>query len=1092
METEVLWSFETGSEIPGCPGIAQSSNGPIVVLGTNDGRVIALDGTGAEVWSDTPGGIVQGWPATVSLDGASAILVGDNLGRLHAYSADGNVLWRVGLGELEQPELFRSGISPWSGVAELRGFDEACVVVSDRGGNLSALAGDGHLVWRAHLDDDGIGVPAVGDIDGDGRDEIVVGCIGGRIHCLSADGDWRWSADAMRAEAGYHRPLMVDWSAGPHVIAVGDDYCSMRCMDGSGKEVWRHVSRGAISSQAGATPLVVVGECRFFIANSQTGQQIVSAAGEELWYGAYAGGNQPFGPSVADVDGDGSPELLMIRRGCNTLWILGADGEAKATVDLGGSMSGAPVVADLDDDGGPEFVVVDQATGVVRAMRVRDAEPGGAISWPTSRGPFDGRCSVLRDDPVGTVASERGPAVTGAPLARELPVSLRTGGQGIKYALAADEADATIFTETTGPDSVRHVFVRCAGDEQHGWIDAIDRGSYRLRGEMHTVDGNVSRVSDETIDFEPYAAERERGRDLLDRLRSLADERAESSAPSEADRQVARAEHEWDRLLALADLGEAVPHLLQDVNGHLAAIERLLSLRRHTHERLPGGDAEMVVWVQPHPWTPFDPLTDAPDESQSDSISVRTERRSHEASVVSVANATDGPLTVRAWLGPWEGGSELPGPGSVELRRRVFVPTARGNMTADSLPRLDEAGLLTIPTGESVRLWIDWSAGDLPAGAYTTTLHLRAVTVSAQAWEVPVSWEVLPVALPERSPLWFHVWAYDGRTVFPDEDAVFEDLADHHVNVYDLPFPRVTYDSAGTTPEIDWTAADRVLRLAPEGSFFLWSGNENAASPEEGAPPVGSEEWRVAFDSLVGAWIGYLQSHGIGYDRHAIYIIDEPGIEGGRRVEFHDHNARLFRAADPEIRIFANPAGGATAEHIDRLFETTDIFDPIWQWPERYVHLDTILDRADTVWTYSCGDGAREQTRMQYYWAPMWTAASLGMTGLGFWSYAGRSVDFWQGETPQGCDWELVYTGDGTVVPSHRWQGVRIGIEDYARLWMLAAGADSADESGDGRGAKRLRDERQAIIDEAIASGLDEAVIAGARDRMRDMLLGLT
>ncbi len=219
--------------------------------------------------------------------------------------------------------------------------------------------------------------------------------------------------------------------------------------------------------------------------------------------------------------------------------------------------------------------------------------------------------------------------------------------------------------------------------------------------------------------------------------------------------------------------------------------------------------------------------------------------------------------------------------------------------------------------------------------------------------------------------------------------------------------------------------------------------------PAEGAPAIESAEWEQAFAACLTRWVEHLRSHGVDYDRHANYIIDEPGVAGGPNVEFHDRNARLFKSADPRIQIFANLAYGATTEHIETLFETTDIFDPSWRYPLLYEHLGPILERAETVWTYACGGGVRDLENMTYYWAPIWTGARVGITGVGFWSYAGRSVDFWQGTTPSGCDWELIYPGNGVIVPSRRWQGLRIGVEDYARLWMVQQAAEDARERSD-------------------------------------------
>ncbi|HDS74527.1 MAG TPA: DUF4091 domain-containing protein, partial [Firmicutes bacterium] len=158
--------------------------------------------------------------------------------------------------------------------------------------------------------------------------------------------------------------------------------------------------------------------------------------------------------------------------------------------------------------------------------------------------------------------------------------------------------------------------------------------------------------------------------------------------------------------------------------------------------------------------------------------------------------------------------------------------------------------------------------------------------------------------------------------------------------------------------------------------------------------------------------------------------------------------------------------------------------------PGEYAHTQRILDTAPIVWTYACGEGAKDRRRMEYYWAPIWRGAQLGITGIGFWSYAGRTIDMWQGPVSYGCDWELVYPGDGTVVPSHRWQGLRIGIEDRMRLELVTEMAKHARVDGDPIRAKELESLRDACIRRVVESGHDEGVAATVRKELRSVLLG--
>ena len=103
--------------------------------------------------------------------GVALIIVGGAVvaarGRRRAEAPDIPNAMRPGPSDpdLETPLLYASGVSPWSGIAELRGGSPAELVVTDRGGRVSALAADGSVVWRAHFDPVGIGDPGVQAVD---------------------------------------------------------------------------------------------------------------------------------------------------------------------------------------------------------------------------------------------------------------------------------------------------------------------------------------------------------------------------------------------------------------------------------------------------------------------------------------------------------------------------------------------------------------------------------------------------------------------------------------------------------------------------------------------------------------------------------------------------------------------------------------------------------------------------------------------------------------------------------------------------------------------------------------------------------------
>jgi len=1051
--------------------------------------------------------------SVVTLSGRPALVVGNDQGRLTAIGMDGSQLWDTAVCDFRRPEAWNRGMGASNGVVELRGSGSAALVVTDRSGALTALDAEGGIVWQAHLTSAGhfqcLGRPAVADLDGDGADEIVVSGFDGRAHCLSSTGEWRWSTEVMPAEGGYHSPLIVDWGDGPRVLLLGMRDGSLRCLDENGDDVWEFQGAGAVGIHLGLASVVIEGEPHILIAYNKSGLVLITTDGQRVWYREYQGGNQPSVPTVADIDGDGNPELMHVRSGNRTLWILDADGLVREEIELDAPVASPPIVCDFDGDGVPEFVTVEAANGHVSARKIVGARPGGAIQWPGSRGAFDGRGSSTfgMDLDRRDAAPVRRASPPTATLIREEPLTLVTGRQPIRYALEGGSADArALQVSVVGPDSIPHIYVRRPDDAVHGWVEPYRDGAYQLRATLYDSQARAIAELDESIEFTAFALERDRGAELLAGIDALL---RDSEALDGVRRSARAAEDRWRGLLARMDSpDEDRERLAEEVGDHIFRLERLLACgERAVDVRERTGDpVDLLAWQIEHPWAPFDPASAAPPEALPGELRVTTEQRSHEATVVAIANVTGRPLDIRVTLDGWHGGEDPPARDAVTLRRVVTVPTARQNMSPDALPALDEAGILAIPADESAQLWIDWASKDVAPGEHTAELSIRALTVAGQVWSMPLVWEVLPVALPEQMPLWFHVWAYH-NPLLGDDDAIWQDLVDHHMNVFDLPLPRAVYDSHGELGPIDWSATDRVIARAPEGSFYLWHGGEGFVAAGEGVPGVGSEPWRQAYERFAHLWLEHLAAQGIDSDRHANYIIDEPGIYGGKNVDYFDRIAPIWRSIDPQVRIYCNPGGGATREHVERIVRNADVLGPNWgeyrgvpdvyhaegetipaaTEPNDYV--GTICEDAWMVWTYRCDGGVKDLRRMTYYWEPIWQGPRFRLTGLGFWSYAGRQTDFWQGPNPNDTDYELVYTGASGPVPSRRWQGLRLGIEDDARLRMVLNAADRARDRGNDELADRLARRREQLIERVLESGVDEGVVAEVRAELRTILV---
>lgn len=206
-----------------------------------------------------------------------------------------------------------------------------------------AVAQQPSILWSFDTRDASFGQTAAGDIDGDGRLELVFGCYrnDSSIYALNAeDGSLLWKFNAARPGGDGCNdvaPLIVDTDGDGTMEVVVPSSCYNRtyCFDG--------------------------------------------ATGAVRWMALTRGSDSP--PTVADVDGDGRLEILHGEFGGWVRCLHADDGSLdwELAVDTRSWIQTAPMLLDVDGDGGMDFVVAtwnstEGDTNAVRAYRCSDRQ----------------------------------------------------------------------------------------------------------------------------------------------------------------------------------------------------------------------------------------------------------------------------------------------------------------------------------------------------------------------------------------------------------------------------------------------------------------------------------------------------------------------------------------------------------------------------------------------------------------------------------------------------------------------------------------------------------------------------------------------
>ncbi|MBI4613990.1 MAG: PQQ-binding-like beta-propeller repeat protein [Planctomycetes bacterium] len=238
------------------------------------------------------------------------------------------------------------------------------------------------VLWTVDTGAGKLTSPALGDLDGDGTVEVVVGSETGKLQVFRGrTGELLWTYDVGDVHGGiWGDPVLGDLNADGTLDVLVISISGLHAVSGAtGRELWIYQIEGAVLSSPALADLDGDGIPDSLVGSSDMNLHAVcGSTGKTLWVyetGASSKNRKNYlsRPTLADLDGDGVLDAVVGSYENKLHAVCGSTGKRLWAYETGQESSRDPALGDLDGDGLSD-VVVGSANGKIYAVSGRTGE----------------------------------------------------------------------------------------------------------------------------------------------------------------------------------------------------------------------------------------------------------------------------------------------------------------------------------------------------------------------------------------------------------------------------------------------------------------------------------------------------------------------------------------------------------------------------------------------------------------------------------------------------------------------------------------------------------------------------------------------